>query len=134
MFVRPLAIVAMAGLATTASTSTALSRPTTATTSFAADVYDLSVGRLGSSSAALVGIAGVILGGLALARSGSATRSTIALFAGLLALAVGTVVAVTADGGLGTGNGLGGAFVAILVGAIATVLGALALRRARRAG
>ncbi|WP_280217887.1 DUF6223 family protein [Nocardia neocaledoniensis] len=100
----------------------------------AADVYDLSAGRLGSSSAAVLGLAGVIIGGLALARSGTATRSVIALVAGLLAVAVGVLVAVTADGGLGTGNGLGGAFVAMLVGAIAAVLGGLGLRRARRIG
>ncbi|WP_280348277.1 DUF6223 family protein [Nocardia neocaledoniensis] len=107
---------------------------TAAAPATAADVYDLSAGRLGASSAAVLGLAGVIVGGLALARSGTATRATIALLAGLLALGVGTVVAVTADGGLGTGNGLGGAFVAILVGAIATALGGLALRRARRVG
>ncbi|UGT58130.1 DUF6223 family protein [Nocardia asteroides] len=105
-----------------------------AVTPVAADVYDLSAGRLGSSSAAVVGLAGVIIGGLALARSGTATRATIALVAGLLALAVGLLVAVTADGGLGTGNGLGGAFVAMLVGAIAAVLGGLGLRQARRIG
>ncbi|MEV0331306.1 DUF6223 family protein [Nocardia sp. NPDC050717] len=117
----------------------ALTEPVTAAsvstaTPIAADVYDLSAGRLGASSAAVLGLAGVVIGGLALARAGSAGRATVALVAGLLALAVGVVVAVTADGGLGTGNGLGGAFVAILVGAIAAVLGALALRRARRTG
>ncbi|WP_435897082.1 DUF6223 family protein [Streptomyces coelicoflavus] len=46
-------------------------------------------------------------------------------------MALGGLVAATADGGLGTGNGLGGAFVALIVGLIATAVGWLALARAQ---
>jgi hypothetical protein len=47
----------------------------------------------------------------------------------MAAVAVGALVAVTADGGLGTGNGLGGSIVAMFVGLIATTVGGLALAR-----
>lgn len=107
----------------------------------AADAYTLSAGRLASSVAALVGLAGVVLGGLALARAnrrpgtGNPRRGAVAaLVAGPACTAAGAVVAATADGGLGTGNGLGGAYVAVLIGLAATVLGWLALSRVRRAG
>ncbi|MEV5240388.1 DUF6223 family protein [Streptomyces cinnamoneus] len=106
----------------------------------AASVYTVSVGRVGASLAALVGLLGAVNGGLALAgttgqghitpwarRNGAAT----ALVAGLIAVAVGASVAATADGGLGTGNGLGGAYVAMLVGLIAIILGWLARSRSR---
>ncbi|MFF8555583.1 DUF6223 family protein [Streptomyces sp. NPDC015501] len=104
----------------------------------AASVYTVSVGRVGASLAALVGLLGAINGGLALARparqghittwvrrNGAAT----ALMTGLIAVVVGGSVAATADGGLGTGNGLGGAYVALLVGLIAITLGWLARSR-----
>jgi hypothetical protein len=107
----------------------------------AASVYTVSVGRVGASLAALVGLLGAVNGGLALAhptrqghidswvrRNGAAT----ALMAGLIAVLVGGSVAATADGGLGTGNGLGGAYVAMLVGLIAITLGWLARSRSRR--
>jgi hypothetical protein len=105
----------------------------------AATTFAMSSGRLGATAAALLGLAGVIVGGLALARSrgrsGSARRGAmLALAAGLIGIAVGGVVVVTADGGVGTGNGLGGAYVAVVVGLIATVLGGLAAARSRRTG
>jgi hypothetical protein len=56
----------------------------------------------------------------------------VALAAGLLAMAIGGLVVATADGGVGTGNGLGGAIVALAVGLIAMLLGGLALARSRR--
>ncbi|MFC5034543.1 hypothetical protein C8250_034685 [Streptomyces sp. So13.3] len=107
----------------------------------AASVYTLSAGRIGASTAALVGLLGAVNGGLALARrTGNGHIGTwvrrngvvTALVAGSLAVVVGTFVAATADGGLGTGNGLGGAYVAMLVGLIAVTLGWLA--RSRRTG
>ncbi|WP_026403706.1 DUF6223 family protein [Actinomadura rifamycini] len=107
----------------------------------AADAYTLSAGRLASSVAGLVGLAGAVLGGLALARAvrrpgtGNPRRGALAaLVAGPSCMAAGAVVAATADGGVGTGNGLGGAYVALLVGLAATALGGLALARIRRAG
>ena len=41
-------------------------------------------------------------------------------------------VVAAADGGLGTGNGLGGGIVAMIVGPIGMALGGLALGRSRR--
>ncbi|WP_030692996.1 DUF6223 family protein [Streptomyces globisporus] len=109
----------------------------------AASVHTVSVGRVGASSAALVGLLGAAGGGLALARptgrghlrawarrNGSAT----ALVAGPVAVVAGAAVAVTADGGLGTGNGLGGAYVAVLVGLVSVALGRRARSRTRRTG
>jgi hypothetical protein len=43
-------------------------------------------------------------------------------------------VVATADGGLGTGNGLGGGITAGVVGLIGVTLGWLAMARSRRAG
>ncbi|MFF7438561.1 DUF6223 family protein [Streptomyces sp. NPDC008122] len=109
----------------------------------AASVYTLGPGRVAAASAALVGLLGVVNGGLALARTTGrghvrtwARRhgAVTALVAGPVAVAVGAVVAATADGGLGTGNGLGGAYVAVLVGLAAVALGWRARARARRTG
>jgi hypothetical protein len=107
----------------------------------AASVYDFSLGRLGATTGALVGLAGVVIAGLALARPagrlGAAHGSLgarMAMVAGLISMALGGLVAATADGGLGTGNGLGGAYVSLLVGLIGTALGGLALTRSCRTG
>ncbi|WP_412566054.1 DUF6223 family protein [Streptomyces decoyicus] len=54
-----------------------------------------------------------------------------AVGSGLIAMALGALVAATAGGGLGTGNGLGGAYVALLLGLIGTALGGRALTRSR---
>lgn len=97
----------------------------------AADVYDMSVGRLIATSSVVLGLVGAVIGGLALVRAGASTRPLVALVAGLTAVVGGTVVVATAEGGLGTGNGLGGGIVAIAVGLIGAVLGGLALSRAR---
>ncbi|MGW0394636.1 DUF6223 family protein [Streptomyces sp. NPDC003042] len=105
----------------------------------AASVYTVSAGRIGASSAAVLGLIGMVIGGLALARpagrfgvESGRLGATVALAAGLIAMALGGLVVATSDGGLGTGNGLGGAFVALVVGVISTVLGGLALARSRR--
>lgn len=105
----------------------------------AADVYTMSSGRLGASVGGLLGLAGMIIGGLALARPagrlGTATGrlgATMALAGGLLGIALGGLVAVTSDSGIGTGNGRGGAYVALVVGLIAVILGGLAMARSRR--
>ncbi|MET9657409.1 DUF6223 family protein [Streptomyces sp. NPDC006510] len=107
----------------------------------AASFYDLSLGRLGASTGALLGLTGVVIAGLALARPASrlgaangSLGAMVAMAAGLISMALGGLVAATADGGLGTGNGLGGAYVAMLVGLIGTALGGLALTRSRRTG
>lgn len=95
--------------------------------------------RMAASGAAVVGLIGAVVGGLALARStgraggGNGRRGAItALAMGPLGLIIGALVVVTADGGLGTGNGIAGGYVAMVVGLIGIALGGLALARARR--
>jgi hypothetical protein len=107
----------------------------------AVNIYTMSPGRVGASVGGVLGLIGVVVGGLALARhsgrfgTGSGRRGAIvALTAGLTGMALGGLVTATASGGIGTGNGLGGAIVALVVGLIATGLGGLALARSRRGG
>jgi hypothetical protein len=105
-----------------------------------ASAYTLTAGRLWSLVAVLLGLAGAVIGGLALARSGrigtgnGGRGAIVALVAGLIGMALGGLVVATSGGGIGTGNGLGGAIVALVVGLIGMVLGGLALARSRRAG
>ncbi|MFD6069625.1 DUF6223 family protein [Amycolatopsis lurida] len=96
----------------------------------------LTSGRLWSLAAALAGVIGVIAGGLALARihSGITRRGAfVALTAGLIGMAGGGYVVAAAEGGPGTGYGIVGGFVALVIGLLAATLGWLALSRARRA-
>jgi hypothetical protein len=104
-----------------------------------ADAYTLTAGRLWSTVAALLGLAGLVIGGLALARSarrigtGTGRRGAIvALVAGLASAVIGGLVVAVADGGPGSGSGIVGGFVALVVGLIAMVLGWQALARSRR--
>ena len=97
----------------------------------AADSYTLTTGRLIASIAALVALAGVVIGVLALRRR-NGTRALMALVAGLIGLAMGGYVVAAAEGGPGTGYGIVGGFVALAVGLVATLLGGLGLTRARR--
>jgi Family of unknown function (DUF6223) len=71
----------------------------------AVSVYTLTPERIAATVAAVVGLVGAVIGGL---------------------------VVATADGGLGTGNGLGVGIVAMVVGLIGVALGGLALARSRR--
>jgi len=108
-----------------------------------ASAYTLTSGRLWSLVAVLLGLAGAVIGGLALARFGrigtdNGGRGAIAaLAAGLIGAAIGGLVvaaANAANGGPGTGYGIVGGYVALAVGLISMVLGGLALARSRRAG
>jgi hypothetical protein len=99
----------------------------------AADAYELSAGRVGAMVAALLGLAGAVVGGLALARPRMRRGAGAALAAGVVGMVLGGVVVASADGGLGTGNGLGGGVVALGVGAVAACLGGAGLARSRRA-
>jgi hypothetical protein len=103
------------------------------------DAYTLTPGRLAGTVAALVALAGVVVGGLALARpagrigNGNGNRGAIlALVAGLTGMVIGGLVVAAAEGGPGTGYGIVGGFAALAIGLIATVLGWLALARSRR--
>ena len=110
----------------------------------AADALDMSAARFGATTAAMIGLIGAVIGGLALARSIGRARSatdvgntaglrqaTVALALGAIGIVLGGLIVATADGGLGTGNGLGGAAVAVVLGLIAVVLGGLARARGR---
>lgn len=119
--------------------------PETAHTAIALGGYQVGVGRTVPTLAALVGLTSLITGGLVLARSTprggvddrripAVSVSVSVLVMGLVAAIVGGVHAVYSAGGLGTGNGLAGAVVAVVLGLIGTCLGGLALTRSRRAG
>jgi len=106
----------------------------------AATVYTVTPERIAASTAALVGLIGAVIGGLAVARSarrignGGRRGAIVALVLGPIGLVIGGLVVATADGGVGTGNGLAGGVVAMMVGLIGMALGGLALARSRRAG
>jgi hypothetical protein len=107
----------------------------------AAPTYALTPGRLVASVAALLALAGVVIGGLALARPTSrigtgsgGLGATIALAAGLIGMVTGGLVVALAKGGPGTGYGIVGGYAALAVGLIATLLGWFALTRSRRTG
>jgi hypothetical protein len=104
-------------------------------------------GRLGPTVAALLGLSGTVIGGLALIRSkrrnqvnvdNRATdgrrRATAALVLGLISLVLGGLFLATADGGPGTGNGVVGSGAAVVLGPIAIILGGLTRARSRAAG
>lgn len=96
-------------------------------------VTGLTPGRIGPTVVAVLALVAVVVGWLALTRRAGRTGAVAALVLGPLSTVAGVAFAVTADGGLGTGNGLGGAIVAVALGALATALGALALARSRSA-
>ena len=95
--------------------------------------------RLWATTAAVVALVGVVIGGLALARPAShvGTESgqlgpILALVAGLIAVVNGGLNLVIANGGPGTGNGVVGGAAAFVLGLIALALGAVAKVRCRR--
>jgi hypothetical protein len=102
--------------------------------------YTLTAARLWATAAALVGLVGAIIGGLALARSvrrignGGRKRAVVALVAGLIAMVGGAVNLAVADGGPGTGNGVVGGALALVLGLLGLVLGGLVVARSRRTG
>lgn len=105
----------------------------------ATTVQGLTPRRLWATTAAGLALAGVVIGGLALARPAShfGTASgrlgaIMALVAGLLAVVNGGLNLAVANGGPGTGNGVVGAAGAFVLGLIALALGGLALSRCRR--
>ncbi|MGW5310266.1 DUF6223 family protein [Nocardia thailandica] len=109
-----------------------------ATERLGADAYGLTADRLVAMTSAFVALAGVIVGVRALARPGGrlvAGRrgAAITLVAGLVGVLVGAWIVGTADGGLGTGNGIAGGYLAIALGLGSLASGGLVLRRARAA-
>jgi hypothetical protein len=109
--------------------------------SAAVDAYTPTAGRLWATTAAVQALVGVVIGGLALARSAGRIGTgngrmgaIVALVAGVIAVVNGGLALATADGGPGTGNGVVGAIVALVLGVIGMVLSRLALARSRRSG
>lgn len=95
--------------------------------------------RLWATAVAMLALAGVIIGGLALRRSAGGRGSGNARMGAIVALAAGLIAAVNgglnlavAKGGLGSGNGVVGGAAALVLGLVAMVLGGLALARSRR--
>ena len=107
----------------------------------ATTVYGLTPRRLWATTAAVLALVGVVIGGLALARSagrignGNGRRGAIAAgVAGLISVVVGGLHSANSAGGFGTGNGVVGGAVALVLGLIAMALGGLALARSPRTG
>jgi hypothetical protein len=105
----------------------------------ATTVYGLTPRRLWAATVAVLGLVGVVIGGLALARPASRFGTAsgrlgaiAALVAGLIAVVNGGLNLATANGGPGTGNGVVGGAAAFVLGLIALALGGLALARCHR--
>ena len=105
----------------------------------ATTVYGLTPRRLWATAAMVLALAGVVIGGLALARPASRLGTAsgrlgaiVALVAGLLAVVNGGLNLAIATGGPGTGNGVIGGAAAFVLGLIALALSGLALARCRR--
>ena len=109
-----------------------------------AGIFAASSGRVGSSLAIVVGLIGIVIGGRALARPAGRSRShtdvgatdtrskaPVAMVLGLISVIVGGLTLATADGGVGSGDGIAGAVVAMVLGLTAVVLGGLARARSR---
>jgi hypothetical protein len=94
--------------------------------------YVLGTGRTVPSVLAVLGLVSVVVGARALFRSGRGAEA-VALSLGSISAILGGLHAANAAGGLGTGNGLAGAVLAVVLGLSGVVLGALGLARSRRA-
>jgi hypothetical protein len=102
--------------------------------SAAVDAYTLTAARFWATAAALLGVAGAVIGWRSVRQVGADARrngAVVALVAGLIATVGGALNLAVADGGPGTGNGVVGGAVALVAGLIAVALGWLALARTR---
>ena len=131
-FVALAAAALLAGLVHAVLVATGVSEPAAIT------VYGPTSRRLWATAAGALALVGVIVGGLALARSirridnGGRLGASVALVAGPVAAINGGLVLAVANGGPGSGNGVVGGAGALMLGVIGMALGALALRRSRR--
>jgi len=99
--------------------------------------YALTAGRLWSLVAAAFGLIGVAAGGLARTRVLGGTKNQrrngfLAVCCGLAGSVIGGVIVVFADGGPGSGSGIVGGYLALMIGLLAAALGWLALKRPLR--
>ena len=97
---------------------------------------DITTGRAQAMLVALVGLISLVIGGLALARSGGRkgngrTAAIVALVLGLIGVVL-SVVHLSSAGGFGTGGGRAGAIVALVLALIGMGLGGVAVARSRR--
>ena len=102
-------------------------------------VYGLTLRRAWATAAAVLALAGVVIGGITFARPFSrfGTMSgqlgpALALMAGLVAAVNGGLTVAVATGGPGTGNGVVGGAAALVLGLVAAGIGGLGLARHRR--
>src|SRR5437763_15785957 len=105
----------------------------------ATTVYGLTPRRLWATTAVVLALLGVVIGGLALARPASRFGTAsgrlgaiVALVAGVIAVVNGGLNLAIASGGPGTGNGVVGGAAAFVLGLIALALGGVAVARCRR--
>ena len=127
------AAVAFAGLVHAVLVAAHLSSPAAVT------VYGLTPRRLWATTAVVLALGSLAIGGVALTRSvrrlGAASGSLgaiVALAVGLLAAINGGLNLAVATGGPGTGNGVVGGAAAFVLGLAGAVIGWLALARSRR--
>ena len=103
----------------------------------AVTVQGLTERRLWATISAVLALAGLVTGGLALSRPAAFPfrrgSAIIAVVIGLIAAGSGGLNLAVASGGPGTGNGVVGGAAAIVLGLIAMGVGGLALDRSRRA-
>jgi hypothetical protein len=99
-------------------------------------VQGFTPGRVAALLPALLGVASIIIGRRALARSrrtgSTQLGSMAALLLGLAAVVIAGLHLGRANGAIGTGSGKLGAIIALVLGTIGVVLAGLALRRLRR--
>jgi hypothetical protein len=121
-----------AGLVHAALVAAGVSEPAATT------VYGPTSRRVWATTAGALALVGVLVGGVALARSvrrignGGRRGAAVALVAGPIAAVNGALVLALAKGGPGSGNGVVGGAGALVLGLIGMALGVLALRRSRR--
>lgn len=106
-----------------------LAAPASASPGVLAAGYDIQ-DRGPSLVADVLALAGVAVGALARGRRAAAVAAIVLGAAGVVVAAVALAIA---DGGPGTGNGVVGSALAVVLGLIAAALGRRALNRARRA-
>jgi hypothetical protein len=97
----------------------------------------VTTGRLWSIVAGLLGLTGLIIGLMALNRSGRRIHSaqrmgTIALVLGSICIILSIIHLARTTGGFGTGKGRAGAIVALVIGLIGIIFSRLAVTRSRR--
>ncbi len=102
-------------------------------------IYGVTARRLWATTAAVLALVGVVIGGLTVvrpaSRSGIASGrlgAMVALVAGLIAAFNGALNLALANGGPGTGNGVVGGAAAFVLGLIALAIGGVAVGRFRR--